>query len=208
MIIDPKKQSIKENYFLMTSSIVPRPISLVSTVSISGILNVAPFSFFTGISTAPPTICFSTGYQRGDQYKKDTLVNIEETGEFVVNMVTEDIVVPANEAATEFPPHINEFDEAGLTALASEKILPPRVKESPINIECKRNQIIYIGEKKAGGAALIVGEIVLFHVADFLLKDGQVDMERLKPLGRLGGNDYATLGRIFSLSRKSYKPDS
>lgn len=206
MIIDPKDQNIKENYTLMTASIVPRPIALVSTISKSGIFNVAPFSFFNGITSKPPILCFSTAFRGGDLYKKDTLVNIEETGEFVVNVVTEDIVIPMNDAATEFPPHINEFEEVGLTAETSEKVIAPRVKESPISLECKRHGIVYVGERKVGGAALITGEIILFHVADFLLQDGQVDIEKVKPVGRLGGNNYTTLGKIFSLRRNPYKP--
>ncbi len=206
MIIDPKEQNAKENYMLMIGSIVPRPIALVSTTSKSGIFNVAPFSFFNGITSKPPILCFSTAFREGDLYKKDTLVNIEETGEFVVNVVTEDIVIPMNDAATEFPPHINEFEEVGLTAEKSEKVIAPRVKESPISLECKRHGIVYMGEREAGGAALITGEIILFHVADFLLKDGQVDIEKVRPVGRLAGNNYTTLGKIFSLPRNPYKP--
>lgn len=208
MIIDPKKKSRKDIYKLMIGSIVPRPIALVSTISSNGILNLAPFSFFTGITSRPPTICFAPDRRPSDGEKKDTLLNIEATGEFVVNVVTVEIAAQMNEAATDYPRDFDEFEMSGLTPVASQVVVPPRVKESPINMECSVNRIIEIGPENDGGAALVIGEIVMFHVADELIDDGRIDISAFNPVGRLAGSDYATLGRIFSLKRKKYDPSS
>ena len=151
MLIDPRKQTFKENYKLMIGSIVPRPIAFVSTISKNGIYNLAPFSFFTGITSDPPTVCFSPTRRGTDGEAKDTLKNIRETGEFVINIVNENIVSQMNETATEFPPDIDEFKESGLTAVPAKIVSPPLVKESPISFECKRLQVLEIGKAQAGG---------------------------------------------------------
>ncbi len=203
MIIDPSQQTYKENYRLMIGSIVPRPIAFVSSLSADGVRNLAPFSFFTGISTQPPTICFTSSRRASDGCRKDTLNNIEATGEFVVNMVSEDIVVPMNECATDFSPDVDEFEVAGLTPVASERVRPPRVGESPISFECKLYQTLSIGPEGAGGGTLIIGEIVLFHVRDDLFDERRrILMERFRPVGRLGGPEYTKIGERFKLERK------
>ncbi len=206
MIFDPKKQTFKENYKLMIGSILPRPIAFVSTLSTDGLANLAPFSFFTGITSQPPTICFSPTRRGNDGLKKDTLNNIEQTKEFVVNIVTEGIIEQVNDAATEFPPEISEFEQTGLTPVKSVIVKPPRVQESPISFECKLYKIIEIGPAEQGGGFLVIGEIVLFHVDDALLENGRIDTGMLNPVGRLAGAEYTTLGRRFSLERKIYKP--
>ena len=204
MIIDPTDHSIKDNYKLLIGAVVPRPIAFVATRSASGHNNLAPFSFFTAISSKPPTICFAPSLRSRQSLKKDTLQNIEETGEFVVNIVTEDIAEQMNETATEVPPDIDEFVYSGLTPVPSQKVKPPRVKESPINMECKLYKIVTVGPDDVGGSALVIGEVVLFHVADRLIDDFRIDLDLLKPVGRLAGPDYTTLGRRFSLERKRY----
>lgn len=201
MNIDPGKQNYRENYKLMIGSILPRPIAFVSTISESGLINLAPFSFFTGITSNPPTVCFAPNRRSSDGKKKDTLVNIESTGEFVVNMVTESIAVAMNETATDFPPEINEFEEAGLTAVPSEIVSPPRVAESPINLECRLYRTLDIGPEAAGGGSLVIGEIVLFHIDDEILEEGRIDTVKLNPIGRLAGAEYTTLGRRFEMKR-------
>ncbi|NIM20453.1 MAG: flavin reductase family protein [Candidatus Latescibacteria bacterium] len=206
MIIDPKDQPRRDVYKLMIGSILPRPIAFVSTISTDGTLNLAPFSFFTGVTSQPPTICFSPARRPADGTQKDTLNNIVATGEFVVNVVTEAIARQMNEAATDFPPEIDEFEMTGLTPIPSQIVAPPRVKESPINMECKLHQVIEIGPEGPGGGALVIGEIVLFHVADELLRKGRIDTGALKPVGRLAGTEYTTLGRRFSMERKKYQP--
>lgn len=207
MILDPEQASARDAYKLMIGAIVPRPIAFVSTLAADGVPNLAPFSFFTAITANPPTLCFAPGRRSSDGTRKDTLANIEETGEFVVNVVTEAIGPQMNEAATDFPPELNEFEYAKLTPVPSRVIAPPRVAESPINMECELDRILHFGSDGPGGAALVIGRIVLFHVDDDLYKAGRIDIERLRPLGRLAGADYTTLGKIVSLKRKKYQPE-
>jgi flavin reductase (DIM6/NTAB) family NADH-FMN oxidoreductase RutF len=202
MIIDPKNQTFKENYKLIIGSILPRPIAFVSTISKNGIHNLAAYSFFNGVTSNPPSICFAPNRKSTDGSKKDTLVNIEDTGEFVVNIVTEDIVKPMNDTAPEFPPEVSEFEEVGLTPIESHIVKAPRVKESPINMECKLMQIVEVGPAEPGGGFLVIGKIVLFLIKDELLENGRIDTGLLKPVGRLAGTEYTTLGKRFSLSRK------
>ena len=207
MIIDPKESTYIDAYKLMVGGIVPRPIAFVSTVAADGRLNLAPFSYFNAITSAPPTICFAPGRRHTDGGRKDTLNNIETTGEFVVNVVTEDIAAAMNKTATDFPPPVDEFEVAGPTPAPSEVVKAPRVKESPINMECKLYQVIHIGEERAGGGSLVIGEIVMWHIADELYVNGRIDTMALKPLGRLAGTRYTTLGKIISMKRKPYPPE-
>ncbi len=202
MIIDPAKTSAKDNYKLLIGSVVPRPIALVSTMSKSGILNLAPFSFFTVITAKPPTLCFAPALKGTNAEKKDTLANIEETGEFVVNVVSEDIAEQMNETATDFPRDVDEFTHAGFTPEPSLIIKVPRVKESQINMECRLHKVVYIGDGGPGSGALVIGEIVQYHIADALISDGKIDTGLLKPLGRLAGMEYTTLGKRFIIERK------
>ncbi|MCK4560956.1 MAG: flavin reductase family protein [Calditrichia bacterium] len=202
MILKPEDLSIKDNYKLIIGSILPRPIALVSTLSDDGVPNLAPFSFFTGLTSKPPTIGFAPALKGKEANKKDTLSNIESSGEFVVNIVTEDISEQMNKTAFEFPPDVDEFEIAGFTAIDSEIVKPPRVKESPINLECKLYQVVYIGDGTAGSGAFVIGEIVAYHIDDALYNDGRIDTALLKPVGRLAGQDYTTLGRCFSMDRK------
>lgn len=205
MTIDPKKQTFQENYKLMIGSILPRPIAFVSTISSDGIYNLAPFSFFTGIISDPPTICFSPTRRGTDGEAKDTLKNIRATGEFVINIVTENIVSQMNETATEFPPEVDEFKASGLTAIPSKIVKPPLVKESPISFECKKVQVLELGKAQAGGGFLVIGEIVMFHMKDELMEKGRIDTGLLNPVGRLAGAEYTKLGERFTLQRKPLK---
>ncbi len=194
MLIDPAQLSIKENYKLLTGSILPRPIALVSSRSEDGILNVAPFSFFTGISSNPPTICFSPAWKARGEQKKDTLVNIEQTREFAVNMTTVDMMQKMTACANDYPPEVDEFEVSGFTPKQSQVVVPPCIAESPINFECKLLQIVPVGRREAGGSFLVIGEIVMFHVADDLIDNYRIDMEKLQPLARLAGTAYCRLG--------------
>lgn len=201
MKIDPRSQSLKDIYKLMIDIIVPRPIAFVSTVSREGNLNLAPFSYFNGVSSQPPMIMISVG-RKSDGKKKDTFRNIEETGEFVVNVVTESIAEAMNIAATDFPDGMSEFEQANLTPFPSDLVRPPRVAESPVNLECRLVQVIELGDPPN---ALIVGEIVRFHVADGLIERGRVDPRKLKPVGRLGGAQYCRVTDIFEMKRHRYQ---
>jgi flavin reductase (DIM6/NTAB) family NADH-FMN oxidoreductase RutF len=206
MIIDPSSVPYRDCYKLMIGSIVPRPIALVSTLAVDGHANLAPFSYFTAIASDPPTLCFSPGRRFADAQRKDTLANIEARREFVVNVVTESMVAAMNETATDYPPDVNEFEVAGFTPLPSHRVAPPRVKESPIHMECRLYDIVHINIDRPGGGSLVIGEIVLFHVDDGVYEEGRINFQKLNPLGRLAGDYYTTLGRLIALKRKTYPP--
>ena len=199
--IIPESQSPLENYKLLIGSILPRPIAFVSTLDDQGVLNLAPFSFFTAVSAQPPTICFAPLLRFGDSSKKDTLRNIEEQREFVVNVVTEDIVAAMNQTSPEFAADVDEFEVSGLTPQVSDIVKPPRVLESPINMECRLHKVEYIGETGAGGGALVIGEILKFHIRNDLLDSGRIDTGGLKPVARLAGPEYTTIAGRFKLER-------
>jgi flavin reductase (DIM6/NTAB) family NADH-FMN oxidoreductase RutF len=202
MIIDPADLDLRGAYKLLIGSILPRPIAFVSTVDAAGRTNLAPFSFFTAAAADPPTVVFAPLRRFSDGSEKDTLRNVRATGEFVVNVVTEEIVARVNDTAVEFAPGVSEFDEVGFTPIASAVVRPPRVGESPISMECRLVQVVDVGADGPGGGALVLGEIVRFHVRDDLLADGRIDNEALAPVGRLAGDEYATVGRRFTLERK------
>lgn len=190
LTIDPAGHPSRQIYKLMTGLIVPRPIALVSTVDADGAANVAPFSFFCGVGSVPPTLIFCPAlHGKGEARPKDTLANVEATGEFVVNVVSEALAHAANITASEVPPHVDEFALAGLTPLASEMVRPPRVAESPAQMECKLLQVIYTS-REPGGGVIVLGEIVRFHVREDLVQDFRVDPEGLDAVGRMAGNTW------------------
>src|SRR6266851_4236429 len=184
----------------MVGAIVPRPIAFVSSISPEGILNLAPFSFFTGISANPPVICFSPMIRASDGGRKDTLRNIEATHEFVVNVVSEDFADKMNICSAEFPPEVDEFQMSGLTPAPSDLVKPPRVKESRINMECRLLQVVHVSPKPLGGS-IVLGEVVLFHVDDALFDDFKIDPDKLRPIGRMGGSTYTRTTDRFDLAR-------
>lgn len=200
MIVDPAQTPHKDLYSLMIRSVVPRPIAWVSTVSASRILNLAPFSFFNAISAEPPTLCFSPG-RRPDGGVKDTLRNVEATHEFVVNMVNETLAEAMNETATNYPYGVSEFEQAGLEAVASERVRAPRVKGSPVAFECEVTDLVPLG-REGGGNMLVIGEVLLIHVDDAVLTDGKVDPAKLAAIGRMGAMDYTTTRDRFTMIRK------
>ncbi len=201
MIINPQNQSVIENHKLITGSIVPRPIAFVSTISKDGIPNLAPFSFFSGVSSQPPCICISFARKGNEGGKKDTLINIEETGEFVVNSVSHDIVEKMVAASADFAADINEFKEVDLTQTESIMVKAPRVKESLISMECSLIKIVEVGPAALGGSSLVIAEIILFHIADEIYKDGKIDILKLNPVGKLAGIAYS-LQDIFEVELK------
>lgn len=204
MKIDPKIEKSNDIYRLMIRTIVPRPIAWVSTVSAEGVRNVAPFSFFTAITVDPPTVCFSPSRKPGGD-RKDTLANVEETGEFVVNIVTEDLAQKMNDTATDYPADVDEFERAGLTAVASDVVTPPRIQESPVHMECKLYKAIPIGNS---GGTLVIGEVVMFHVDPRVIADGKVDPGLLNAIGRLGGLEYTRISDRFTMTRKRFRDDA
>lgn len=206
MNIDPTKQSFQENHKLMIGSIVPRPIAFVSTKSTNGILNLAPFSYFNGVCSKPPTIMFAPARRGYDGLTKDTLNNIRSTKEFVVNLVSEEIVEPMVECATDYDKEIDEFKISNLTPIDSDKISSPRVKESKVSYECELNTIVEIGEAEPGAGFVVIGTIVMFHIQDDVYKDGRIDLKTLNPIGRLAGNSYTRVSDNFKVIRK-IKPE-
>jgi len=159
--IDPAGLEWRQIYRLLVGSIVPRPIAWVSSISREGQANLAPFSYFMAITDEPPTIAFSCSPRAGQ--RKDTLRNVEATGQFVVNVVVDDIAEAMNKTAAEYPAEVNEFQVAGLTPVPSDIVRPPRVAESPVNMECRLNQVVPIGEGSRQHG-LVIGEIVLMHL--------------------------------------------
>jgi flavin reductase (DIM6/NTAB) family NADH-FMN oxidoreductase RutF len=200
--LDPTDLSHQENYKLLIGSIVPRPIAFVSTVSSAGVLNLAPFSFFNGVCSNPPTVMFAIVRRGTDNQKKDTLNNIEATRQFVVNVVSEPIVEPMNACATEWPPEVDEFAQVGLTPVPSIKILPPRVAESPIAMECELNQIVTIGTgEDPGNGFVVIGTVVQFHLRQDVYDGRYIDVKALNPVARLAGVAYTTVQSTFEIAR-------
>ena len=199
MIIDPS--NFEGFNRVLTGVIVPRPIAFVSSVSSEGIVNLAPFSFFNAMAYDPATIVM--GISRSAGWKeKDTLSNIEATGEFVVNVVVDDIAEAMNRTAAEFPADVDEFEIAGLTAKPSVKVRAPRVAESPVNMECKLNQVVEIGD--GTNHAIVIGEILLMHVGDDIISGHRINHQRLKPVGRLAGNMYCSTHEVYEMVCPQY----
>jgi len=202
--INPADQSVLESYKLMTGLIVPRPVALVSTVDKDGVANVAPFSFFSGVGANPPTVLFcpslrSSRSDRADD-RKDTLRNVEQTGEFVINIVSSSIAAAANLAAAEVGPEVDEFLLAGLTAIPSDVVKAPRVAESPAQFECKLLQIVFTGQG-SGAGVVVLGEIVRFHIHPDLESNFRIDPARLDAVGRMAGNTWVRTHERFELER-------
>jgi flavin reductase (DIM6/NTAB) family NADH-FMN oxidoreductase RutF len=198
--IDPSVNGPEDIYKLMIGLIVPRPIAFVSTLDAQGVRNLAPFSYFTGCSTNPPVVCFCAAVRSGPRPHKDTLGNIEATGEFVVNIVSEDFAEKMNTTSAEVSPDVDEFLLAELTPLASELVKPPRVAESRIHLECRLRQLVRVSDKPGGGT-LILGDVLRFHIQDDLLDGFKIDPDKLKAIGRMGGPTYCRTRDRFNIPR-------
>ena len=198
MKFDPSDRSAVENYLFLLGAIVPRPIALVSTVSLTGVFNVAPFSFFNGVCAVPPILSVSIAPRDGK--KKDTLINIEKGGEFVVNVVTEPMAAAMNESSAFYPPEVSEFIQAGFTPISAEKVKAPLVRESPISLECRLYRLVEVGTFPHG-STLVLGEIVFCHVIDEILENHRAGMEKLNAIGRMGGEFYTRTRDLFKMKR-------
>ncbi len=197
MIIDPSDLDSKSVYKLLIGSVVPRPIAWTSTISPEGIHNLAPFSFFTVASREPPILCISVGPRDDEDMSKDTLENIEQTGEFVVNIVSLALSNTMHESSKNHPPEADEFEKAGLTPAPCEVVKAPRVEEAGVSMECVLDRILPLGTDH-----LVLGRMVRFHVRDELYENGRIDVASLDPLGRLAG-DYTKVETIFGLPMES-----
>jgi flavin reductase (DIM6/NTAB) family NADH-FMN oxidoreductase RutF len=177
-------------YGLLTGVIVPRPIAWVSTVSADGVENLAPHSFFTVSCVTPPVVQFtSVG-------RKDSLNNIDATGEFVVCLAPEWLFEQVNASSTDFPPDVSEFEAVGVSREPSLHVRPPRVAESPVALECVRHETLSFGD-----STVVFGRVVHASISDSVLTDGRPDVRKLRPLARLGGIEWARLGEVVSISR-------
>ena len=200
MTILPSEHEPRDVYRLMTGIVVPRPIAFVSTVSPDGVRNLAPFSFFTAVSGDPPVLCFCPLNRGAGARRKDTLINIEATKEFVVNIVSENMAPGMNICSADFPPDVDEFEASGLTPVPSDVVTPPRVGESRAAMECRLLQVVHVSPRPLGGS-LVLGEILRFHILDELFEDFRIDPEGLRPIARMGGSTYARTTDRFDLPR-------
>jgi flavin reductase (DIM6/NTAB) family NADH-FMN oxidoreductase RutF len=198
--INPADHQIHEIYKLMTGLIVPRPVALVSTVDKDGIPNVAPFSFFCGVGSNPPTVLFCPSLRSSGDHRKDTLRNVEQTGEFVINIVSDSIAAATNATAADVGPEVDEFLLAGFTAIPSEVVRAPRVAESPAQFECKLLQIVFTGNHPGAGV-VVLGQIVHLHVNAELEQNFRIDPAKLDAVGRMAGNTWVHTRERFDLER-------
>lgn len=196
---DPSSLSERDNYKFLIGSIIPRPIAFVTTKSKEGVLNGAPFSYFTIVSSNPPMISLSI--QRSAGRQKDTARNIIESKEFVVHIVDEQNVEKINKTAANLPPDESEFELANLTPVESVKISIPGVKEAKIRMECSLEHFLELGGSDTPGCDLLIGKVVQFHIDNNIYENGRIDSRGLAAVSRLAGNHYAKIGEIFEIER-------
>ena len=198
MLIDPDEVSIGQVYAWMIRIITPRPIAWVATQSPGGVPNLAPFSYFSGVSSNPAALLFCCA-NRADGTAKDTLRNLREIPQFVVNVVPAHLGPSMLATSAELEYEVSEFSTAGLDPVASQRVVPPGVKESPIRIECEVLQIVPVGSG-IGASHVILGKILLFDVADYVLDaSGKIDPEKVDTIGRMGGRGYCHTRDRFDL---------
>jgi len=186
-----------EAYRFLSSLVIPRPIAWISSTGSDGSVNLAPFSFFNLVAGSPPTVMVSIGSRKG--VPKDSLRNIRETGEFVVNIVSEEMARSMNLTSKEYDYGVDEFEAAGLESAPSMEVHPPRVKDAAAALECRATQFIPVD---GSTYTLVLGQVLRYHVRDGLLRpNGLVDGQLLRPVSRLGGGEYAGLGEVFELAR-------
>ena len=205
MFYEPTKrdQRLAKNPF--SSLIVPRPIGWISSRAADGVVNLAPYSFFNAVCYHPPTVMFSSGSSTGGDGKKDSLRNIEATGEFVCNLVTWETCEQMNQTAASVPPETDEMNLAGLTPIPSKLVGVPRVAEAPVHLECRFVKRVDIPNSMGKDRyVMVLGEVVGIHIQDDLITDeGLVDVAKMRPVGRLGYNDYTQIddNSLFSIKR-------
>ena len=192
-------------YNPLKACVVPRPIGWISTIDAAGAINVAPFSFFNLLSYDPPFVLFSAGGHEVDGGKKDTVVNVEATGEFVYNMATWAQKDQMNQTALIVDRTIDEMAATGLEAEPSRLVRPPRIKGSPVQFECRLHEIVTLpGRVPSSNHHLVIGRVVAVHITDgALTDDGRVDVLKLRPIARLGYKDYVSVDAIFQMEKRS-----
>lgn len=202
MILDPKEVSVQRMFGLLLDTVAPRPIALASTVDTQCRPNLSPFSFFNAFGTNPPILIFSPSRRGRDNTTKDTYNNLKQVPEVVINMVNHAIVEQVNLASSDFPTGVNEFEKAGFTAVTSDLIRPPRVKESPVSFECKVLQIIETGDQGSAGN-LVICEVLRMHIHDRVLdENGRIDPRKIDLVARMGGDYYCRAKEgLFTLKK-------
>ncbi len=200
--IEPSTLSALELYQHMTRLVAPRPIAWVSTQSVDGRTNLAPYSYFTAVGSNPPTLAFCPA-NRADGAAKDTLANIEQTGEFVVNVVSFDLADMMNQSSADYDAAESEFDACGIRPTPSLRVRPPRVAEAKAHLECRLHSVVKLGTGP-GGANLVIGRIVAMHIQDDVLdKTGHADPTSMDLVARMGGSTYSRTTDLFDLERPS-----
>ena len=194
MRIDPAYLDAETAYRLITGVVVPRPIAWVTSLSATGVLNLAPFSAFTFVSPKPPMLAISVG-RKGGIYK-DTAQNILNNEEYVIHIADSSLMTAVHESSTEHPPDVSEVEELQLETLPCERIKVPRLAAAPIAMECRFRQCLEFGDTRS---RLIVGEVLAFHIRDGLMQNGKIETEALDPIARIAGPRYAKLGEIVTL---------
>ncbi len=188
-------------YKLLTGLVIPRPIGWISTVDENGVNNLAPFSFFNVVGEDPPHVMFST--VRTGNKNKDTLNNVLNNKQFVVNLVTEDLVEQVNKTSEMVDSQVDEFQLANLTPISSELIKPKRVQEAKAHFECEMVHHYFLEDHTNGGACIVIGKVLIMHVVDeILMENYRINLEKYKPVARLAGSNYSKMGEIFSIKRK------
>jgi flavin reductase (DIM6/NTAB) family NADH-FMN oxidoreductase RutF len=183
--------------------VAPRPIGWITSISAKGEVNLAPYSFFNAVSDEPPIVMFAS------EGPKDSIVYIEETGEFVCNLATYDLRDAVVTTGVEFPRGVNEMNEAGLAAAPSRLVRPPRVAASPCALECTLLQIVRLGDIDGASHRIVVfGKVVGIHIDERFLKDGRLDTAAMQPIARCGYADYSVLDKVFQMSRKPVTPQA
>ncbi|MFN8523543.1 MAG: flavin reductase family protein [Chloroflexota bacterium] len=200
MYAPTSEMSSRDAYRLLIGSVLPRPIAWVSTQSADGVPNVAPFSFFTAVTSHPPTLLFSPSHRDG--VDKDTLANIRATGDFVVNVVTEDLAEAMNLTSEDLPRGRSEFEAAGVTPAPARLVKSPRVAESPISMECRLVQLVDVGQGPSA-STLVIGEVLAWHIRDDMYDAERVHVrfDRLNAVGRLAGDWYSKTRDQFEMIR-------
>ena len=194
MRIDPAYLDPETAYRLITGVVVPRPIAWVTSLSATGVLNLAPFSAFTFVSPKPPMLAISVGRKRN--VYKDTAQNILNNEEYVVHIADSSLMTAVHESSTEHPPDVSEVEELRLSTLPGERVKVHRLAAAPVAMECRFRQCLEFGETRS---RLIIGEVLVFHIRDGLLQNGKIETEALDPIARVAGPRYAKLGEITTL---------
>lgn len=201
MFYETRKNDHGLAYDPFKSCVVPRPIGWISTISVDGVSNLAPYSQFQNLTYDPPYVMFSAN-QKTDNTRKDTVNNAEQVGEFVYNMATYDLRNAVNISAQQVAADVDEFELAGVTKEPSRLVKPFRVAESPIQFECRYHQTIRLpGKGKMGTVDVIIGEVLGIHIMDdFIMPNGKVDIVKIRPLSRLGYYDYTFVDSVFEMA--------